>query len=285
MNPTMNPSQLSKSPKLLATLVLSAGMGLSAILWGAVLWGAVLWGMPVSSARAQDAAPAATPQQDTTKAQPTKRGNKQQRAARRRAAEAEFTQLLGENYKQLWQGYQSGEWPKGWEVVDGVLHRSGPGEDLITVEQFGSFELRFQWKVAPGANSGVMFRVSRGDAAPYLTGPEYQILDNERHADGKQDLTSAGSLYAMYAPAVKTVKPAGEWNQSRIVIRGQRVRFFLNGKQVVDATIGSDEWNKRLAASKFATWEKFAKNSRGHLCIQDHGDEVWFRRVRVKSLD
>lgn len=208
-----------------------------------------------------------------------------ERRGRRRGLEEGFTRLLQNGEKTGWVGYGSDKWPEGWEVDGGTLHRAGGGGDVMTEQQYGDFDLRFAWKVSAGGNSGVMYRVSQEKGPAYLTGPEYQVLDNAKHQDGKNPLTSAGSLYALYAPSEDAANPAGQWNRARIVLQGNHVQHYLNGKKVVDAEIGSDDWNKLVAASKFASWEKFAKNERGHIVFQDHGDEVWFRNIRIKQLD
>jgi hypothetical protein len=200
-------------------------------------------------------------------------------------AEDGFTRLFEGDKEKTWVGYGKDTWPEGWELSEGVLHRKASGGDLQTIEEFGDFDLRFGWKIAPGGNSGVMYRVSREKGPAYETGPEYQVLDNAAHQDGKRPLTSAGSLYALYPPTKDVAKPAGKWNKARIVVEGNRVRHFLNGEKVVDVEIGSDDWKKQLAASKFATWSKFAKNKRGHVVLQDHGDEAWYRNMRIKRLD
>ncbi|MAT71249.1 MAG: hypothetical protein CMJ58_17195 [Planctomycetaceae bacterium] len=198
--------------------------------------------------------------------------------------EVGFTQLSGDDAKSKWRGYNSEEWPEGWKLADGMLHRIGGGGDLMTKQQYGSFDMRLQWKIEPGGNSGVLYHVLTGDPAPYLTGLEYQVLDNERHADGRSPLTSAAALYALYPPDPNPVKPAGQWNTGRIVVQGKHVQHFLNGKKVVDCVIGSEDWNKRLAKSKFANWEKFAKADKGYITLQDHGNHVWFKNVRIKPL-
>lgn len=195
-----------------------------------------------------------------------------------------FEPLFGENAKELWVGYGKDAWPEGWELEEGgVLHRAGSGGDLRTVKEFRNFDLRWDWKVSPGGNSGVMYRVVQTDAPSYQSGVEYQILDNSTHADGKNPLTSAASLYAMYAPPKDLTKPVGEWNESRLVVRGNRIRHFLNGEEVVSAEVGSDDWNERLAKSKFASWEEFANSRTGHIALQDHGDEVWYRNMRIRE--
>jgi hypothetical protein len=130
-----------------------------------------------------------------------------------------------------------------------------------------------------------MYRVSLGDDAPYLSGPEYQILDDDNHADGKNELTSAGSLYALYAPEGKELKPVGEWNDSKIILNGSKIEHWLNGTLVVSADMSSDDWKKRVAESKFKDWEKFGKNATGHICFQDHGNPVSFKNIRIKKIE
>lgn len=184
------------------------------------------------------------------------------------------------------RGYHKEEIGAGWKVEDGTLHFDGTKGtgDIITRQAFENFVLRFEWKVSPGGNSGVMYRVSMGDKKPYLSGPEYQILDDTKHHDGKNPATSAGALYALYVPQNKQLNAVGQWNQSKIVLNGNKVEHWLNGTKVVDAEIGSADWKQKVAASKFKSWEKFGKNKKGHLCFQDHGDKVWYRSITVDVL-
>lgn len=185
-----------------------------------------------------------------------------------------------------WRGYFKEEIGKGWKVVDNAIHFDGTGGgDIATKAEFANFELRFEWKVEDGSNSGVMYRVSLGDNAPYLSGPEYQVLDDSKHRDGKNPKTSAGSLYALYDPAGKELKPVGQWNSARIVLNGSKVEHWVNGKKVVDADMSSDQWKEKVASSKFATWKKFGANSSGHIVLQDHGDKVWFRKLEIKVAE
>ena len=192
--------------------------------------------------------------------------------------------LKGDSLEQF-QGYKNEKVGAGWKLKGGVLTFDGSGGgDIVTRESFDNFELTFDWKVNRGANSGVMYRVSMGDGAPYLSGPEFQILDDANHNDGRNEKTSAGSLYALYKPSGQQLKPVGQWNTAKIVLNGNHVEHWLNGKKVVDAEIGGDDWNERVAASKFRNWEKFGKNKSGRICFQDHGDEVAFRNIHVKRL-
>jgi len=186
-----------------------------------------------------------------------------------------------------WHGFRAKTVPDKWKVIDGALvvsPKNGKhGGDICTDEDFGDFELAFEWKVTSGANSGVMYHVGEGEGAPYFTGPEYQILDNKRHPDGRSKLTSAASCYALYPPSEDATKPVGEWNKSRIVIHGGKVEHWLNGKKVVAYEIGSDDWNSRVAKSKFNAWKKFGTLKKGKIDLQDHGDEVSFRSIKIKT--
>ena len=181
-----------------------------------------------------------------------------------------------------WRGFEAETIGQGWKIVDGALLYDGSGGgDIVTKEEFGDFELTFEWRVPSGANSGVMYRVGLGEEAPYLTGPEYQILDDAGHGDGKNPLTSAGSLYGLYAPQNKTLNPLCYWNSAKIVAHGNRIEHWLNGAKVLEAEIGSDDWNERLNKSKFKAWPTFASLPSGRICLQDHGNEVWYRDIRI----
>ena len=207
-------------------------------------------------------------------------------SAFRKASDQNVEVLFDGTSLDKFRGYKQKEIGKGWSIVDGTLAFDGSGSgDIITKKEYANFELTFEWKISEGGNSGVMYRVGLGDNAPYLTGVEYQILDNDKHADGKNRSTSAASLYAMYAPGDAMPKKVGQWNSTRIVVNGNQIQHWLNGEKVVEAELGSDDWKKRIAKSKFAKWKKFAKLEKGHIAFQDHGDKVWYRDIRIKSLD
>ncbi len=190
----------------------------------------------------------------------------------------------GSNLDQ-WRGYQDDAIGAGWKIDEGILKIDGSGSgDIITRAAFTDFELTFEWAVTEGGNSGVMYKVGLGDSAPYVTGPEYQVLDNAKHADGKSKLTSAASLYGLYAADTGKTNPVGEWNSAKIVIHGNHVEHWLNEVKIVDAEFGSDDWNERLGKSKFSDWKKFATLPTGHIALQDHGDEVWFRNIKIRTL-
>ena len=196
-----------------------------------------------------------------------------------------FEELLANKDLSRFRGYAQPEIGDGWKMQGKTVHFDGSGGgDIVTVDQYDNFELQFDWKVSEGGNSGVMYRVSLGDSAPYKSGPEYQVLDDAAHADGKKGMTSAGSLYAMYEPKEKKARKAGIWNSTKVIVDGNKITHYLNGTKIVEAEIGSADWNTKLEASKFKDWEKFAKNKSGHIAFQDHGDEVWFRKIRIKRL-
>lgn len=184
-----------------------------------------------------------------------------------------------------WRGYGSADFPAvGWVVRDGaLLHESkGGGGDLISKRQFANFDLELQWRVGAKANSGILYRVAETNEPPYVTGPEYQLLDDEGH--GASPDTSAAALYALAAPQGKSLKPAGEWNDARIVLVGDHLEHWLNGKKVVEVDFASDTYKASLAKSKFAKWKGFNAHRRGHISLQDHGDEVAFRKIRIREL-
>ena len=183
-----------------------------------------------------------------------------------------------------WRGYRSDQVPSGWQVVNGELTRVGPGGDLITRDQFGDFELTIEWKVDEGGNSGIMYRVTEAAEETYQTGPEMQLLDDAGHPDGRSRLTAAGAVYGLYAAPAGVVQPAGEWNTARIVARGSDVQHWLNGTKVAEYELGSPEWSVRVAASKFKAWPGYGRAAAGHIALQDHGDRVAFRNIRIRTF-
>ena len=186
-----------------------------------------------------------------------------------------------------WRGYKMSSFPDhSWKVQDGAIKTiaGAEGQDIVTRETFDNFELELEWKVSPGANSGIMYRVSEDFAAPYETGPEMQVLDDDKHADGRDPKTSAGSLYALIAPKNKKLKPVGQWNKVRIVVRENQVAHWLNGVKVVEFELGSAELNQLIARSKFKDMPRFGKEKIGFIDLQHHGDEVWYRKIRVRRL-
>jgi hypothetical protein len=183
-----------------------------------------------------------------------------------------------------WRGYRKDSMPAGWQVVDGALTRVAPAGDIVTIEQFDNFELSLEWRVAPGGNSGIFYRVTEDGEHPWHSGPEMQVLDDAAHADGRSPLTSAGALYGLYPAPRGVSKPAGEWNAARIVLNGSHVEHWLNGTKVVEAELGSPDWQARVARSKFDTLPRYGRNQSGHIGLQDHGDRVEYRNIKLRVL-
>lgn len=171
-----------------------------------------------------------------------------------------------------------------WTISNDVITHVPGGGDFISSEVFESFELSFDWKIAPDGNSGVFYRVNPDMGPAYESGPEYQIVDNKGHSDGNNPLTSAGSAFGLYAPARDLTRPAGAWNSGKIVVVGMHVEHWLNGEKILEFTMGSEDWLRRVAASKFRAWPEFGTQARGHIVLQDHGAEVMFRNVLVRVL-
>lgn len=183
-----------------------------------------------------------------------------------------------------WRGYHQQDVPDDWKIADGTLMRVKNGPDLITRDQFQNFELTLDWKISEGGNSGILYRVSEEGDETYFSGPEMQVLDDTRHPDGKSRLTSAGSDYALYPAAEGVVKPVGEWNSVRLLVNGNHVEHWLNGTKVVEYELGSPDWEKRVAESKFKQWPLYGRVTKGHIALQQHGGAVWYRNVRIKVL-
>lgn len=205
------------------------------------------------------------------------------------ARAAGWTVLFDGSSTDHWRSYRKDSFPeKGWVIEDGSLKvtSGGGGGDIITKDEYGDFELELEFKVAEGANSGIMYRVTEAFDWPWMTGPEFQILDDAKHNDGKNTLTAVGSVYALYAASdTKKVNPPGEWNTARIRLEGGKLTHALNGEVVVECRIDGQEWKDKIAASKFKSMPGFGIQPRGHIALQDHGDDVWFRNIRVRSLD
>lgn len=183
-----------------------------------------------------------------------------------------------------WRSLKGDAPPAGWVARDGMLFREGSGGDILTTDEFGNFELRLEWKISPGGNSGIMYRVGLDANQTYETGPEMQVLDNQGHANGKEPLTSAGACYGLYAPVRDATRPAGEWNEVAIIVRGAHVEHWLNGVRVVSYELWSPDWEARVKASKFSTMPGYGRAKRGHIALQDHDDPVWYRNVRIREI-
>ncbi len=184
-----------------------------------------------------------------------------------------------------WRNYGKQGAATGWQVVDGALTRAAAGGgDLITTEKFTNFELMLDWKISEGGNSGVFFRAIEGPAQIYFSAPEMQVLDDARHRDGQSPLTSAGSNFALHAAPRGAVRPAGEWNWARLLVNGSHVEHWLNDRKMVEYELGSPEWQQLVTNSKFKEWPEYGKAGAGHIGLQDHGDAVAFRNIKIRTL-
>jgi hypothetical protein len=173
----------------------------------------------------------------------------------------------------------------GWQAQKGVLTSTNHTGDIVTVDEFSDFELGLEWKISKGANSGVIYRVGPGEAATFQTGPEYQILDNLNAGDRYQPNHRAGSIYDIAAPTSDVTKPVGQWNKTRIVVRGWKIEHWLNGQKIVDVDLASPSGKALIAKSKFANSSQFASFSRGRIALQDHDGIVSFRNIMLRDLN
>ena len=199
-----------------------------------------------------------------------------------------------------WHGYNQKTFPTGWEISDGTLHcnASGRGEagsenggDIVTDKEYSNFNLKLEWKISEGGNSGI-FYLGKEDPKYdkiYYTAPEMQVLDNERHPDallGKDGNRQAGSLYDLIPAKPQNAKPAGEWNTAEILCYKGTVVHKQNGETVLEYHLWTDAWNKLVAGSKFPElnpdWANVANT--GVIALQDHGDDVWYRNIKIKEL-
>lgn len=186
-----------------------------------------------------------------------------------------------------WKGYQSETVPARWVVEDGILHfdpdADGSGGDILTRDTFGDFELAFEWKISECGNSGVIYRAVDTSAyeQSYMTGPEYQVLDDGCHEGPNQ----TASNYDMHPATENAARPAGAWNESRIVADGPRVEHWLNGTMVVDYELWTDEWQALKADSKWNEYPDYGMAREGHIALQDHTDPVWYRNLRIRRLE
>ena len=199
-----------------------------------------------------------------------------------------------------WRGYLKDEFPsQGWTIEDGALKvigsgagEAGGGGDIIYDEELENFELALEWKVSEGGNSGIFYLAEEIEGEPIFTSaPEMQILDNERHPDarlGRDGNRMAGSLYDLIPAKPQNSNPAGEWNSVRITVQDGKVKHFQNGEQVVEYELWTDQWKNMVADSKFKDWQNFVNaggdDKKGYIGLQDHGDDVWFRNIKIRKL-
>lgn len=188
-----------------------------------------------------------------------------------------------------WHKYGGGE--TGWKIADSTLYvdpkvKEGRG-DIVTDEEFENFDLKMEWKISKGGNSGIIFYVVEDTSKfknTYESGPEMQVVDNEGHPDGKIVKHQAGDLYDMISSGKQAAKPVGEWNEVEIKSLNGKLDFYLNGENIVSTTMWDETWNKMIADSKFKAWPGFGTFKKGRIALQDHGDAVWYRNIRIMKL-
>ena len=203
-----------------------------------------------------------------------------------------WTNLFDGTSTEGWRGYNKGTFPsEGWIIEDETLrHVAGAGGgDIIYDRKFSNFELSFEWKISDGGNSGVFILAQEiPEQAIYMSAPEFQILDNDKHPDAKLGVNgnrTATSLYDMIPANPQNTKPAGEWNSAGIIVNNGKVSYMSNGETVVEFTIWTNEWYAMVANSKFKDWPNFVNPAKeGYIGLQDHGDDVWFRNIKIKEL-
>ncbi len=184
-----------------------------------------------------------------------------------------------------WREFRKQSVSAGWQVIGGPLVRADTAAgDIITTDQFRNFELALDWKVPEGGNSGIFYRATEQADIIWQAAPEMQVLDDAKHVDGKNPLTSAGASYAIYPAPRGAVRRAGEWNSARLIVNGNHVEHWLNGTKMVEFELGGADWKDRVAKSKFNTMPMYGTAKEGHIGLQDHGDRVEFRNIRIRVL-
>lgn len=199
-----------------------------------------------------------------------------------------------------WRAYNGDQLPPQWVIVDGALTFSTEskneedfegGKDIIyAAEEFDNFELYLEWKLPEGGNSGIFYHTKEGYSSPYEVSPEYQLLDDvkwEEINNAKlEEWQKTGADYAMYSPDLenKMVKPAGEWNTSRIIFTPEKAEYWLNGKKVVSFVPWSEDWEERKKSGKWKDYPDYGKYKKGYIGLQDHDSPLWFRNIKIKKL-
>ena len=184
-----------------------------------------------------------------------------------------------------WRGYKASAVPDGWKVIDGMLTKSESTRDILTADQFADFELHLEWKIGPGGNAGIFYRGTEEYEYIFWTAPEYQLLDDATAPDGKSRLTAAGAAYGLYPAPAGVVKPAGEWNATRIIAKGPHVEHWLNGQKLLEYELWGPDWEAKVRTSKFHVWPHYGRMPRGYIGIQgDHNGVLALRNIRIREL-
>lgn len=208
----------------------------------------------------------------------------------KKEAKAGWVLLFDGKTTDQWRGYRKETFPEAWQIENGTIALVGKGGgDIVTKSQYENFELTLDWKISEGGNSGLFFHVAEGPKLQYtwLTGPEVQIIDDEKHPDAKQGKNNnrqAGTNYDLMPLATPAVKPVGEFNTMKLLVNKGHVEHWLNGKKVVEYQLWSPEWEAMVKGSKFASMKDYGRMKTGYIALQDHGDKVWFKNIKIRPL-
>ena len=183
-----------------------------------------------------------------------------------------------------WRGFRQQQMPDGWQAVDGALTRVAAAADIVTIDQFEDFELTLEWKLPANGNSGIFFRVVEDDDVMWHTAPEFQLIDNAYSKEPLKPGQLAGANYDLHPPSRDATRPIGSWNAARLIVRGAHVEHWLNGVNVVDYELWTDDWQRRVSVSKFKDYPRYARVRRGHIGLQEHDSRVAFRNIRIREL-
>ncbi|MDX1943471.1 MAG: family 16 glycoside hydrolase [Saprospiraceae bacterium] len=208
-----------------------------------------------------------------------------------------FKLLFDGNSLNGWRNFNKKVLGSSWIVQDDAIlldakkdpngnWQSADGGDITTDKEYEDFDLRLEWKIEPCGNSGIIYRAVESSKYEHAwhTGPEMQIQDDACHPDGKTEKHQVGDIYDMIGSKYTTAKPSGQWNQVRIVVKGNKIEQWQNGRKIVETEVGTNEWNKLIAESKWKDYPDFGKAKKGHIVLQDHGNRVWFRNIRIKEF-
>jgi Domain of Unknown Function (DUF1080) len=200
-----------------------------------------------------------------------------------------YTLLFDGQTMNGWRTYQNTK-NDSWSVDSGTLHCKGSSAnygsisaDLVTTGEYENFDLSVDWKISPKGNSGILYMVQEDSASSYVSGPEYQIIDDKNFPEHLEDWQKTAADYAMYTAPSAEPKPVGEWNHTRIVVNKNHVEHWLNGNKVVEYELYSDDWQKRKTEGKWKDHLTYGMTKKGHITFQDHGSESWFKNIKIKS--
>ncbi len=211
------------------------------------------------------------------------------------SGEEEWISLFDGETLEGWSNYNADTVGPAWKVEDGVLYLDASnkedwqvngGGDIVTDEIYGDFHLKIEWKISENGNSGIMFLVQENEEYdyPWNTGPEYQLLDDDGHPDGKITTHRTGDLYDLIESTEEASNPIGEWNETEIIVQDGQLEFYLNGVNTVTTSLWDDSWKELIAGSKFKDMKGFGQYQKGKIALQDHGNTVWFRNIQIMKL-